>query len=623
MLTGRRNQLNMAPPNVQQFLRNIQPLHMNLPFNNHRDYGNRNVPGTLEELNPIPVRVQHRLAILAHTRGQSASGCFREQGGQIRAFKHTIMFMGLLPNGKRVSNSCTNCWYASQGQGETATPCNAQPDGRPPHSPNLRQPMVPPQVSPIPPPHPRRPLPPGPPIRPPNFQPPASHPPQTPQAEPQQGGQREPSPFSDLYGASPPRRRDPGTPTRQTGRDSPLFVSGGESDYGSAYEYQDYDYGGGSDHGGGSDYGGGSPGNSSTGLRSLSPIGSASHVSMNSPTPYPVDSPNRRQWGSPNRSPWGSPGAGPRVATPPHVPNPTSPRFGSPQISQPPSPSASRSPPSLLERSIISRTPSPYSLQQHARLIPPSQLIPRTPPQQYAQPSMSLQRFQHEQRTWRESSPGNLSSGAATPHAWQEQRNVANAEETMTRMMERTGLGSPGPSRSRGPHSRQQSLGEMVRDDGQERVADMMTGSPPRVQDQRASRPPHSRSASVGQSAIPPHVLQEVRTMASQPPPTYLPPPRQPLQMQGGPNQRQTSVEPELYESSWDTIQNLRREIEVLEREQLRARQGASGMGSAALGERLIRRRADLVRAEVAYQERMDRFFPGGKYKPLPHLRKP
>lgn len=613
----------MAPPNVQQFLRNIRPVHMNLPFNNHRDYGNRNVPGTLEELNPIPVRVQHRLAILAHTRGQSASGCFREQGGQIRAFKHTIMFMGLLPNGKRVSNSCTNCWYASQGQGETATPCNAQPDGRPPHSPNLRQPMVPAQVSPIPPPHPRHPPPSGPPIRPPNFQPPPFQPPRTPQPQPQQGEQREPSPYGDLYGASPPRRRDPGTPTRQTGRDSPLFVSGGESEYGSAYEYQGYDYGGGSDHGGGSDYGGGSPRNSSTGLRTLSPIGSASHISMNSPTPYPADSPDRRQWGSPMQSPWGSPGAGPRVATPPHVPNPNSPRFGSPQISQPPSPSGPRSPPSLLERSIISRTPSPYTLQQHARLIPPSQLIPRTPPQQYAQPSMSWERFQHDQQTWRESSPGGITSGAATPHAWQEQRNVANAEDTMTRMMERTGLGSPGPSHSRGPRSRQQSFGEMMRDDGQQRVGDMMAGSPPRVQEQRPSRPPHSRSASVGQSAIPPHILQEVRPMGSQPAPTYQPPPRQPLQMQGRPSQRETSVEPELYESNWETIQNLRREIEVLEREQLRAREGASGMGSAALGERLIRRRADLVRAEAAYRERMDRFFPDGKYKPLPDLRKP
>lgn len=595
----------MAPPSVQQFLRNIQPMHLNLPFNNHRDYGNRNVPGTLEELNPTPTRVQHRLAILAHTRGVSASDCFREQGGQIRVFKHTIMFTGLLPNGRRISNSCTNCWYASQGQGETATPCNAQPDGRPPHSPNLRQPVIPPQISPIPPPHPRRPLPPGPLIRPPNFQPP-----QAPQSQPQQAGQRRPSPFGDIWDSSPSRHGNPSTPMRQTGRDSPLFVSEGDSEYGSAYEYQGYNYGG------------GSAGNSSSTTQGRSPMGSPGRSPIVSPIRSPMGSPTRPPWNSPTQSPWGSPGPGQRVAIPPHVPNPASPRFGSPQMSQSSSPLASRSPPSLLERSVISRTPSPYSQQQYARLIPPSQLSPRTPPQQYAQLEMSPDRFRPEHSTWRESSPGDLTSCAATPHPYQEQRNVANAEETVTRMMERTGLGSPGPSRTRPPPAPQPSFAEMVRNDAQRRVEDMMTGSPPRPQDQRTSRPPHSRSASVGQSAIPPHVLQETRPVPSQPPSNYQPQPQQQGQLQGGRGQRQ-SVEPELYESSWQAIENLRREIAALERGQLRARQGASGMGSNVLGERLIRKRADLARAEAAYQERMDRHFPGGKYKPLPDVQKP
>lgn len=135
----------MAPPSKEQHVRSLPPLHLNLQWNNHMDYGDGFVPADYNSLKPTPTRTEHKLAILAHTRGQSAAGCRREQGGQIRAFKHTIMFMGLLPNGDRVTHRCTNCWYASDSE-----PCGAAPDFRPPHPPVLRELQPPPVVSPVP-----------------------------------------------------------------------------------------------------------------------------------------------------------------------------------------------------------------------------------------------------------------------------------------------------------------------------------------------------------------------------------------------------------------------------------------------------------------------------------------
>jgi hypothetical protein len=147
----------MAPLNIRDFLFSKPVLHHNLRFSNHMHYGNNIVPADPRTLQPPPVRTEHILAMLAHTRGVSASGCFRDDGRHTRYFQETIIYTGLLPNGSRVRLSCTNCWYASQGDAGAPKQCTAQPDGLAPHAPVIQNPLpVPTVVSPVPPPQLRR-----------------------------------------------------------------------------------------------------------------------------------------------------------------------------------------------------------------------------------------------------------------------------------------------------------------------------------------------------------------------------------------------------------------------------------------------------------------------------------
>ena len=229
----------MAPPSKIQVLLALPVRHTNLRFYNHPLYSNQIVPGDYRQLNPVPTRVEHICAILAHTRGDAATGCSREMDGRTRVFEYTIFPAGNMPDGTPICNGCTNCWYQSE-QHRCGNNCRVT--GGPPGPPILRAPRpVPTVVSPVPPPGRRNPVTTGPPIRPLSFgatqSPPApptpptntSRPPTTPPTQgvwanprdnwtasrtpPQQRPQTRPPHIPPLEWASGFRRASPGSPT--------------------------------------------------------------------------------------------------------------------------------------------------------------------------------------------------------------------------------------------------------------------------------------------------------------------------------------------------------------------------------------------------------------------------
>lgn len=95
-------------------------------FSATSESANQVVHPRLEELQRLPTRNEHIVAILAHSRGELGTACDRVTRGKRCEFADTVVLM-VLRNGARVLGKCTNCHFASDGAQCGAVPAHASP----------------------------------------------------------------------------------------------------------------------------------------------------------------------------------------------------------------------------------------------------------------------------------------------------------------------------------------------------------------------------------------------------------------------------------------------------------------------------------------------------------------